>query len=69
MTGSVSRDGRLASWYTVWSATLISVSKPGRAPVFMFRSKRGKLLLDISSRMRCPALNRLLVSHMSTSNS
>ena len=33
------------------------------SPVLGFTSKRGKLLLDMSSRMRCPALNRLDVGY------
>jgi len=32
-----------------------------RSPVFGFTSKRGKLLLDMSTRIRCHAANKLLV--------
>src|SRR5262252_2115943 len=35
------------------------------SPVFRFRSKRGKLLLEISKRIRWPVLKTLLVAHRS----
>ena len=38
------------------------------SPVFRFLSKRGKLLLLISSRSRCPLRKTLLVDHKSTVN-
>ena len=42
---------------------------PMAAPVFVFRSNLGKLLLDISRRILWPRLNRLLVADRSIVNS
>jgi hypothetical protein len=54
---STIREGRSRSWNTVCSARRSSALSPKAAPVFGLRSKRGKLLLEISTRMRCPAAN------------
>ena len=65
ITGNVRCEACSGPWRTVCSATTISASMPGRCPVFRFRSKRGKLLLDTSTRSLCPALKTLAVSHRS----
>src|SRR5262249_48500327 len=67
-TGKTMRDGRLPSWKTVWVATTQSAihSSPNAFPVFRFRSKQGKFELETSTRIRCPARNRLLVDPRST---
>jgi hypothetical protein len=46
------RDGARAEWCTACLATAVIVAVLMSAPVFGFRSKRGKLLDAISSRMR-----------------
>src|SRR6185503_5249496 len=71
--GSTSADGCSASC----STTLVALTNVlgasldftyRSAPLFRLRSKRGKLLLDTSSRNTCPFLNTLLVAHMSIEN-
>ena len=61
-TGRISRDGCAASCRMVCSAFCTAASSPKTPPVFGLRSKRGKLLLDTSSRMRWPALKRFDVA-------
>src|SRR5205809_5049772 len=72
-TGSTSADGCSASCNTTFvaltNAEPESVDLRYRgAPVFKFRSNRGKLLLETSSRSTCPFLKTLLVAHMSIEN-
>src|SRR3954451_5528514 len=59
--GNTTRDGCSRSRNTVFLATMAWVWRPIGSPVFGFTSKRGKLLLEMSSRMRWPLWNRLLV--------
>src|ERR1051326_1922177 len=71
--GKINADGCSASCRMI----LVAETKPapsfaystlfeGKAnPVFRFRSNRGKLLLEISSRNTCPFLKTLLVAHKS----
>ena len=58
-TGRISRDGCCASCRIACAARRTAPSSPNTPPVLGLRSKRGKLLLEISSRMRWPARNRL----------
>ena len=44
-------------------------SEPISSPVFIFRSNLGKFELEISTRIRCPFLNRFEVAHRSISYS
>src|SRR5690348_13556426 len=71
--GSTSADGCSTSC----STTLVALTNVlgasldftyRTAPLFRLRSKRGKLLLDTSSRSTCPFLNTLLVAHISMVN-
>src|SRR5262249_26543785 len=66
-TGSISAEGRVRSCQTVCAAFSSLVSVPRGPPVFGFRSKRGKLLLETSRRMRWPFKKTLLVTPASTS--
>src|ERR1043166_7118869 len=50
--GSVTCEGYVPSWCIVWMAGSSSVSVASAPPVLGLRSKRGKLLLEISRRMR-----------------
>jgi hypothetical protein len=52
LTGSVSDDGCAASWWTVCLAVRSFASWAKRCPVFGLRSYIGKLLLEISRRIR-----------------
>ena len=63
--GRVTWDGWAESCRMVWRVGLNSVSAAMTPPVLVLRSKRGKLLLETSSRTLCPALNTLLVAHRS----
>jgi len=51
------------SWYTVFSAVTIRRCCCKGSPVLGFTSKRGKLLLDTSKRIRCPLANTLAVGY------
>ena len=61
MIGRDTWDGFSASCKIVWYAVLMSASMLGTLPVLRFLSNLGKLLLEISSRMRWPDLNSMLV--------
>src|SRR5260370_25127827 len=61
-TGSSTCDGSALPWYTVCSAGFRTVSSTSARPVLGLRSKRGKLLLEISRRMRWPGRKTLLVT-------
>src|SRR5438445_13144831 len=63
--GSVMWEGYCALCRMVCNAGLSSVPSAIRFPVLGFRSKRGKLLLETSTLIRCPALKTLLVVHRS----
>ena len=63
MTGNTSADGCWASCRTVWWATCVAVLSPSQDPVLGFGSNCGKSLDEISTRIRWPARNRLLVGH------
>ena len=54
-------EGCVASKWTVFRATCVRVCRPIASPVLGLMSKRGKLLLEMSTRMRWPALKMLLV--------
>ena len=49
--GRVMCDGWAAEWWTVWRAETNEPSSPIVPPEFMLRSKRGKLLDEISTRI------------------
>ena len=59
--GSTIWEGCSASWWIVFTAVITRRLSLSGSPVFGFTSKRGKLLLEMSTRMRCPCLNTLLV--------
>ena len=61
ITGSTMCEGRSRSIWTVFLATRVRIHAPSGSPVLGLTSKCGKLLLEMSSRMRWPALNRLQV--------
>src|SRR2546427_11739730 len=63
--GSAIWEGYGALCKIVCNAGLSSAGSAIRFPVLGFRSKRGKLLLDTSILIRCPALKTLLVAHRS----
>jgi hypothetical protein len=63
--GNVRWEGYCELCRMVCNAGLSSASSAIRFPVLVFRSKRGKLLLDTSTLIRCPALKTLLVAHRS----
>ncbi len=65
MSGSTTWDGRARSRYTRLVATTNRLARPSGSPLFGFTSKWGKLLLEISTRIRCPRANRLLVGKAS----
>ena len=65
MRGRVTWEGYSASWKIVCRAGTSRVSDPMGPPVLALRSNRGKLLLETSSRIRCPFLNTLLVAQRS----
>ena len=66
MIGSITCDGRDASSHTRLVATRDAVAFASGSPVFGFTSKCGKLLLEMSSRIRWPRANRLLVGNAVT---
>ena len=71
MTGRTSRDGCATVWCTRFTAWITS-SIPSSAivpPVLVLRSKRGKLLLETSRRMRCPVRKTFAVATRSTRSS
>jgi hypothetical protein len=47
------RDGCSPVWKTRWVAGTPWVAVPKGSPVLGFRSNRSKLLLEISTRIRC----------------
>src|SRR5438270_736547 len=55
MSGSTTCDARSRSTYTALTALTRCVCRPTGSPVFGLTSSRGKLLLETSSRIRCPA--------------
>ena len=63
--GRVTKEGCWASCRIVCNATLKLASWAMILPALVLRSKRGELLLEISSRILCPALKTLLVTHRS----
>src|SRR5580693_9971781 len=65
ITGIQSAEGCSASCRIVLVAETNSRLVACTAPVFRLRSKRGKLLLETSSRRRWPFLKTLLVAHRS----
>ena len=58
-------EGCAAEWCTVCRAETNEPSSPIVPPVFILRSKRGKLLEEISTRMLCPFLKTLAVAQRS----
>ena len=52
--GKTRTEGCSASWRIVFLAVTHTRAEAISSPVFVFLSKRGKLLLLISSRIRCP---------------
>ena len=62
ITISTRQDGCATSWYTVWLAFTSFPACSTALPVFELRSKRGKLLLEISRRIRWPFRNTLPVT-------
>src|SRR5688572_15309332 len=66
MRGSTTCDGRDASMNTRFVATRDDVAFASASPVLGFTSKCGKLLLEMSSRIRCPRANKLLVGNAVT---
>src|SRR6266849_2870676 len=64
--GRVICDGYWTWCRMVCNAGFRSLSSATRFPVLGLRSKRGKLLLAISTLMRCPALKTLLVAQRSS---
>src|ERR1019366_3320043 len=64
-TGSTIREGRFASRYTLFFATCHLRLPLSGSPVLGFTSKRGKLLLEISRRMRWPRWNTSEVGYIS----
>src|SRR3989442_14753125 len=65
----MTRDGCPASCRMVWRATTVRDEVPNGSPVLGFRSNEGKRLLVMSTRMRWPLRNRLLVTIWSMTNS
>src|SRR3954466_4026451 len=63
--GRISADGCSASWRILFVAGTCREALPFSSPVLRFRSNRGKLLLDTSSRSTCPLRNTLLVDQAS----
>src|SRR5713226_2990364 len=63
---SSSAEGCALSWKIMFVAFTMRVARACSSPVFRLRSKRGKLLLETSSRSLCPARKTLLVAHRST---
>ena len=51
-TGSITWDGRRASWNTLFRAGTLTADSPGFSPVLPLTSNRGKLLDEMSSRIR-----------------
>src|SRR5258708_27497340 len=71
MMGKIRCEGCEASWEIRLTACTksFSVSVSMTPPVLVLRSKRGKFELEISRRIRCPALNRFAVAHRSRCSS
>ncbi len=67
-SGSTMCDGYAALWWIVLSAVTTRRFLPSGSPVFGLASKRGKLLLEMSTRMRCPFLNTFAVGKGSIVN-
>ncbi len=67
--GMMTDDGRLASRKIVLRATLRAPPPPSGPPVLGLMSKWGKLLEEMSIRMRWPALNRFEVGKASMATS
>jgi hypothetical protein len=65
MIGRMRREGYSRLCLTVCFAEMKFTSDAILFPVFGLRSKRGKLLLEISSLMRCPVKNTMLVGRES----
>src|SRR5260370_512198 len=63
---SVACEGCALSTYTRLVATRLESARPSGSAVLGLTSKCGKLLLEMSIRMRCPRLNKLLVGNAST---
>src|SRR5439155_22176466 len=64
-TGSSACEGCSRSTYTRLLATRLESARPSGSAVLGLTSKCGKLLLEMSIRIRCPRLNRLLVGNAS----
>src|SRR5450631_4525204 len=64
-TGRTRAEGCAASCRMVLVALAHLAEVAAGSPVFRLRSKRGKLLLEISRRRRCPARKTLLVAQRS----
>src|SRR5471032_503619 len=65
LTGTIGRtrcDGCADPKCTVFTAIRGARASAGDSPLFGLTSKWGKLLLDISSRIRCPRLNKFAVA-------
>src|SRR5258708_37930265 len=63
MRGRTILEGRCAEPYTVFRAVLKARPLPSGSPVLGLTSNFGKLDEEMSSLMRCPALNRLAVAN------
>src|SRR5580692_4085720 len=66
ITGSISAEGCCTSWRIVLVAATEVRPNLISSPVLRLRSKRGKLLLEISRRSEWPRRKTLLVAHRST---
>src|SRR5215469_18264398 len=64
-TGSISAEGWVLSWKMVFVAVTHVAECAPSSPVLRLRSKRGKLLLETSSRSRWPVRKTLLVAQRS----
>src|SRR5206468_8003002 len=67
-TGRRRYEAMSSWWNIVCCAGTPFFPSPNGSPVLRFRSKRGKLLELISSRIRCPGRKTLLVAHKSMVN-
>ena len=65
LTGNKMCEGRAASAKTRLRAMRGCCHVPSGSPEFGLTSKWGKLLLDISSRRRCPRQNKLAIGNSS----
>src|SRR5215470_18029132 len=66
--GRIKAEGCSLSWRIVFVAETNRVASAGLSPVFVFLSKRGKLLLLISSLTRCPRRKTFEVDQRSIVN-